>query len=112
VTPSSVKLAHVVASVVRGSVNLRVLCKGDSGSRCTGDLQLRPVGATGAASKRVPFEIATGKGKTLKLKLPAALARKVARRGDADAIAVIRFTQVDGTTVTVKRRITLLRPRR
>jgi uncharacterized repeat protein (TIGR01451 family) len=110
--PVSAKLAHLVIPLVHGKVSPRVLCKGPSGSRCKGGLRLRSTGRKPATSKRAPFDIATGKGKTLKLTPPAVLARQVARKGDANAVAVIRYGQVDGTTVTVKRKITLVKPSR
>jgi hypothetical protein len=44
--------------------------------------------------------------------LPKALKRPLARKGKATAVATVRFAQVDGSTATVRRQITLVRPQR
>jgi hypothetical protein len=102
-----VKLTSQSPFVTKGKTKVRVSCSGALGQTCTGTVRIHP--AKGADGGAVSFEVGGGGlTKVLKLPVPSAVRKAVKKKGSARVTAVASFDQVDGSTGSATRKITLL----
>jgi hypothetical protein len=103
----SLRITHPELTVTKGRALVGLDCKGSAGARCAGTVVLvatkRTTRFKSAAAKGVKFSIAGGKGKRVRMKVPATSLARLKRKHKAVAQVVVRLTGGG----TVKRYITL-----
>jgi hypothetical protein len=108
VTCPGLKITHPEVSVKKGRASIGLQCKGAASSRCAGTVSLLATNRTtrfkaARAAKAVKFNIAGGKSKLVRMKVPASSGKRLAKTHKAVAQVVVRLTGGG----TVKRYITL-----
>ena len=108
VTCPGLKITHPEVSVKKGGALVGLQCKGAASSRCAGTVSLLATNRTtrfkaARAAKAVKFNIAGGKSKLVRMKVPAKSGKQLAKKHKAVAQVVVRLTGGG----TVKRYITL-----
>jgi hypothetical protein len=89
-------ITHRDTSVARGGTRIRLACHGARGGRCEGTLTLESTGFTTrlhhAASGTIRFNLATGKGETVRIPVPARTQAQLAAHHRAIARLVAKLS--------------------
>ena len=111
--PVVIRGGTVKVNRTRRTAAIKVFCPAASPGNCTGSLELKTAGRVKLAGLRVVlhlaevrYDVAAGKSKTLKVKLPSGL-RRVADRKGRIKVRALATTGEPGQTVSSSKRLTL-----
>ncbi|MEA2623502.1 MAG: hypothetical protein QOH61_2412, partial [Chloroflexota bacterium] len=115
--PITLAVSHRTVRRVGRWIELGVRCRGPEGKRCEGTLALDPArGRTRLAAAgrygRVRFSAAAGENLTIRVRATSRLRKALRKRHRVISTVTATFAGHDGAQRTVKRKITIVEPRR
>jgi hypothetical protein len=117
VQPITLAISHRTVRRVGRWIELGIHCRGPEGKRCEGTLALDPArGRTRLAAAgrygRVRFSAAAGENLTIRVRATSRLRKALRKRRRVISTVTATFAGHDGAQRTVKRKITIVEPRR
>ena len=105
-----ITVSHLRTRLAKGKIVLVLRCKGAVGATCKGSLTIDSAKGTSrlkeaAVYGKTAFDIAAGKSKTVRIKAPSSLVKKLRRSHKAIATVVVRLTDPARTS---KKKITII----